>query len=1001
MKHRNLPCLFFFCFVICAAWSVGGAPPSLAQDNAPILSLNPGGHTAVVNQVLFSPDGKELISVGDDKVIRVWNAATGDAVRTIRGQIGDGPAGKLYAAALSPDGQTLAVGGYLEYTGAKESLGYYIRLIDLHTGHVIRLLSGPTKPTLALAFSPDGKTVASGDASGTVWMFDAATGAGYPLKGHTRDVYGVAFSPDTKQVASASLDGTVRLWNLSSRKGRTLDGKSDNGYRCLAYSPDGKWIAAGGFDKQVRIWDGATGALKQSLPPQEKYVTCIAFSPDSKILAAGFGSVNPEPCSVRLWSVGSAGVDPTPVEEFAKHTDAVEAVAFSPDGKTVASAGGLANDIYLWAAQGGAVAQHIASTGGATQDVAWASGSAKITWNSQTSTGPVRHTFDLVDRSLIPNPDQPWQKAVVTQNGLTLSADGSVVKISGGGQIALRSPTDRVRCFTWTPDGNIIIGSNFGLLSLYDRKGDPIRGFLGHTGDVLSVSVSPDGKYLVSASRDQTVRIWPLSPTAENDQHLVFPLLSIFVGSDREWVAWTHSGYYTCSTNGENIMGWQINHGDDQSADYYPASRFHQTFFRDDIIGHLLQAGSEDAAIALADKGRTEKTDLTKTAANIAQFAPPTVEILSPADGATAADPQVALKIRITDPNNRALKSLKLTDNERVVPPPDGNPISPQAGEMTLTAALAPGDNNFSVVVDNDAGAESVPATVKVVYGAGEHVKVGSPTLYLLSIGVSQYLDPANSLEFPAKDSKDITTLFSDQVGPGKMFSKIVATNITDKQAKRDTIIHALVQLREQAKTMGPNDYTVVFVAGHGTNDDLDQYFFAPYDIDADDVDSTGVQWLSFSQTLAQLPGKVILMLDTCHSAGVEGKINKKDGYGRFLVATSLARFNNESPVITFASCGKGELSEESDAWNNGAFTKALVEGLSGKADADHNGIVTITELSKYLDTRVAELTKDAQHPVLSKPISVSANLPLAVVGPIVGPGVATAVPSNTVAKAQ
>ena len=152
------------------------------------------------------------------------------------------------------------------------------------------------------------------------------------------------------------------------------------------------------------------------------------------------------------------------------------------------------------------------------------------------------------------------------------------MQISSGGRIHSGDPTNLARCFTWTPDGDVVVGWRFGM-GLYRKDGTPVRGFIGHTADVVSVSVSPDGKYLASTSGDQTVRIWPLSEDAASSEHLVPPLLSLFVGSDQEWVAWTHSGYYTCSANGENIMGWQINQGDDKSAGFLPRLPFPQLVF--------------------------------------------------------------------------------------------------------------------------------------------------------------------------------------------------------------------------------------------------------------------------------------------------------------------------------------------------------------------------------------------------------------------------------------
>ena len=116
---------------------------ALAADvsEKPILVLDAGGHTAMVRKVLFTPDGRELITVSDDKTIRVWDVASGEPLRVLRPPIGRGPEGMLYAAALSPDGRTLAVGGY----GNPADHRGQIYLISLASGRIERVLKGHTK----------------------------------------------------------------------------------------------------------------------------------------------------------------------------------------------------------------------------------------------------------------------------------------------------------------------------------------------------------------------------------------------------------------------------------------------------------------------------------------------------------------------------------------------------------------------------------------------------------------------------------------------------------------------------------------------------------------------------------------------------------------------------------------------------------------------------------------------------------------------------------------
>src|SRR5262249_38080076 len=157
--------------------------------------------------------GRELITVSDDKTIRVWDVATGEPLRVLRPPIGRGQEGQLYAAALAPDGRTLAVGGH----GFTERKWGEVYFIDLSTGRIERTLRGDASALDSLAFPPDGKQPASGSLDRSARIWDIATGrCERVLAGHTNYILGVAFSPDGRHLATASLDKTGRIWSVET-----------------------------------------------------------------------------------------------------------------------------------------------------------------------------------------------------------------------------------------------------------------------------------------------------------------------------------------------------------------------------------------------------------------------------------------------------------------------------------------------------------------------------------------------------------------------------------------------------------------------------------------------------------------------------------------------------------------------------------------------------------------------------------------------------------------
>jgi predicted NACHT family NTPase len=240
-------------------------------------------------------------------------------------------------------------------------------------------LQGHTSPVLSVAFTPDGKRLASGSADGTVRLWDPATGKeALKFDAHKGKVLGLCFAPDGTILATAGDDKEAKLWDLTGQLRWTL--KVDGGVRCIAYSPaaktvavgsdkgeihlidtgkeeslnvlrghtagvacvcfspDGKRIASAGNDKTVRIWDAATGQELLTLKGHTEALLGLAFSPDAKTIASASADAR-----IKLWDAARGQEKAT----LQGHTKEVHAVYFSPDGKTIASAGGDGR-IKLW-----------------------------------------------------------------------------------------------------------------------------------------------------------------------------------------------------------------------------------------------------------------------------------------------------------------------------------------------------------------------------------------------------------------------------------------------------------------------------------------------------------------------------------------------------------------------------------------------------------------------------------------------------------------------------
>ncbi|HEY9800039.1 MAG TPA: WD40 repeat domain-containing protein [Leptolyngbyaceae cyanobacterium] len=203
--------------------------------------------------------------------------------------------GGVNSVAFSSNGKILA-------SGSKDKT---IKLWDVFTGKEICTLTGHEEKIHCVAFSPDGKTLASGSVDKSIKFWSLETGQEiYSFKGHSDDVLSVAFSPDGQVLASggAGNDKKIQIWHLSQRKVQTITGHSDwfGGISSLAFSPDGKILASGSWDKTIKLWEWNKGQEISTLIGHSDHVCCVAFHPNGKILASGSKDK-----TIKFWKVNT------------------------------------------------------------------------------------------------------------------------------------------------------------------------------------------------------------------------------------------------------------------------------------------------------------------------------------------------------------------------------------------------------------------------------------------------------------------------------------------------------------------------------------------------------------------------------------------------------------------------------------------------------------------------------------------------------------------------
>jgi DNA-binding beta-propeller fold protein YncE len=859
--------------------------PVLAQDQGPavgtdlyerpVLAVDPGMHTAKIWSLAVDTSGHFAVTGSDDRTVRIWSVADGKLLRTIWIPVGPESVGDVYAVAISPDGSTIAAGGYTE----KRQGGSVVYIFDRESGNLVRRIADDLPDvTFFVTFSPDGRYLAAmlaGRSGLRVFDHNKNWSQAFRDDQYGDRSEGATFASNGR-LTTSSLDGLIRSYqydpNSDSPNFRRVAEpfKAPSGKpREVAYSPGGTLLAVGYIDvAAVDVLDGTTlervgGHKPADVSAPTVGAERIAWSRDGQTLFAA-GAVHDAHDRRLLFAWDRGGLGDEKRMTYCAPTSAIGVDAL-PDARILVAAAappclGLMNAdghpvwtvgsrVFDFRDQEDALK---ASVDGSLVDFVYRDPtSPRITQSEPTLR------FDLRSLKLSSPPPNDSLTFTPLREGLTIDGWRSGTSPTLNARPIPFTTYDIARSVAVAPEAKrFFLGSSYALAA-FDDAGKPIWRSPSRS-EVWAVNATRDERVVVTADGDGAIR-WHRA----DDGRELLALQVLPNGKEPakwDWVLWTPEGFYEAMPGAEDVLKWVVNHGPDKAATTLPVSAIAK-LHRRNALPHVLDQLETAHALGVDDISQA------------------------------------------------------------------------RCDVQTVTGSAKP------------------PGGV----------------LHVLAIGVDKFGDKAGGLhlDYAADDARDVAkALLKSQKGSSckaaSLYADVSLRYLLNDEADGAAILDTLDDMaRSMARNEPGQDVAVILVSSHGEMIDK-QFYLIPYGFDAGSEGKSIKSAVSASefakkvQALAKY-GKVLLLLDACHSGAVGAQ-----GWATDPDAKILQDAMDLENVTVLTSSKKGELSEELPDWKHGALAQAFLGALVGAADPQ--GIVRLSALAEAMANDVQSLTKGRQH---------------------------------------